>query len=243
MGIGVVILFWAVVGTVFARIGMVVLRDATTFLTQGVTRGRRAAVLAATMFPFACLAWGAAVFVFQWDINERVFHRDPGIGDAWKCPLPNGYALLMIDVPDNGWVYNPATQPVPDMIRDQKDAIFGVRTLQVANRYLALGVDDHLLENSGTDKQEIDSYLLMDTSTGTRTRFASLDELRIAAAPLGLQVNLEPIARVYSKYRFTWFDRLVQVLLVGPPLLGLAVLGLWILLLRRRREPLAAQPT
>src|SRR5258708_4403268 len=142
MGIGVVILFWAVVGSIFAAIGMLIRRSAANFLTRGVLKGRSAVVLAATVLPFACLAWGAAVFVLQWDINEKVFHRDPGIGDAWKCPLPNGYALLMIDLPDYGWVYNPRTQPMPDGVGEQEDAIFGVRTLQVANRYIALGVDN-----------------------------------------------------------------------------------------------------
>jgi len=238
MGIGVVILFWAVVGTLFAAIGMMILRRATAFLTRGVTKSRRAVVLAATVLPFVCLAWGAAVFVFQWDVNERVFHRDPGIGDAWKCPLPNGYALLMIDLPDYGWVYNPRTQRMPDGVGEQKDAIFGVRTLQVANRYIALGVDNHVLENFGSDKKEIDSYFLLDTSTGTRTRFATFAELRSATAPLGFQLTLEPIGRVYSRYRFTWFDRLARILFLGPPLLAVAVLGVWIFLLRRSREPI-----
>ncbi|SRR5712692_775653 len=96
MGIGLVILLGAVVGTVAAAIGTVVLRSATAFLTRRVTKGRRSVILAATVFPFGCLAWGAAVFICQWTINENVFHRDPGIGDAWKCPLPNGYALLTI---------------------------------------------------------------------------------------------------------------------------------------------------
>lgn len=242
MGIGVVIVFWAVVGTVFATAGMLILRSATTFLTRSVPKGRRAVILAATALPFVCFAWGAAVFVFQWDINEKYFHRDPGIGDAWKCPLPNGYALLMIDLPWYGWVYNPKTQLMPDVVGEQEDALFGVRVLQIANRYIAAGVDDHVLANFGTDKEQIDSYFLLDTSAGTRTRFATLDELRTAAAHLGIELTLEPINRVYSKYRFTWFDRLVQILFVGPPLLGVAALGVWIFLLKRRHEPFSTQP-
>jgi len=66
--------------------------------------------MAATSFPFLCLAWGCGVFIFQGVINEAVFHRDPGLGDLWQCPLPNGYALTMVDVPAHGRVYNPATQ-------------------------------------------------------------------------------------------------------------------------------------
>jgi hypothetical protein len=185
MGIGVVILFWGVAGIVAAAIGTVVLRRATAFLTRGVTKGRRSVILATTVLPFACLAWAAAVFIFQWTINENVFHRDPGIGDVWKCPLPNGYALLMIDLPDHGWVYNPSTQFVRHAVGEQDDAVGGVRVLQVANRYIAGGVDGHILENFGTDKAQIDSYFLLDTSTRRRTHFDTLDDLRIATVPLG----------------------------------------------------------
>jgi len=65
MGLPVVILFWAVAGTLFAAMGAIVLRGVTTLLTRTVTKGRRAVVLAATVFPFVCLGWVAEVFVFQ----------------------------------------------------------------------------------------------------------------------------------------------------------------------------------
>jgi len=89
MGIGVVAIFWAVFGTIVAFVGMLVLRGVTTALTRRVTAGRETVVRAAATFPFVCLVWCVAVFVFQWIINEKVLHRDPGIGDAWRCPLPN----------------------------------------------------------------------------------------------------------------------------------------------------------
>lgn len=66
------------------------------------------------------------VFGFQAIVNEIVLHRDPGLGDTWHCPLPNGYALLMIDVMDHGWVYNPKTQP-GDSVTEREDSVAGVR--------------------------------------------------------------------------------------------------------------------
>jgi hypothetical protein len=94
-----VLLAAAVVGTVLASIGGFILGSATAWFTKGVaSRRRRTAILAAVAFPFACLAWGGLVFAFQAIINTTVLHRDVGVGDAWECPLPNGYALLMNDV-------------------------------------------------------------------------------------------------------------------------------------------------
>jgi len=144
----------------------------------------------------------------------------------------------MIDVTDDGWVYNPRTQLIPGGVGEQDDAISGVRVLQVASRYIAGGIDSHVLESFFTGKKEIDSYFLLDTTTATRSGFASLDDLRRATVPLGIQLTLEPISHVYSKYRFTWFDRLVEILFAGPPLLGLVVLGGWILWVRRTCEVL-----
>jgi hypothetical protein len=111
MGIGMVLLAAAVVGMVVASIGGAILGGSAARFTKGVERRRRrTSILVAVAFPFACLAWGGLVFAFQAVVNEEVLHRDVGVGDAWECPLPNGYALLMIDVTDHGFVYNPKTQ-------------------------------------------------------------------------------------------------------------------------------------
>ena len=56
MGLGFVLLIWAIVGTVVAGIGAMVLGYATALFTRGATGGRRRAIVAASLFPFACLA-------------------------------------------------------------------------------------------------------------------------------------------------------------------------------------------
>jgi hypothetical protein len=43
--------------------------------------------------------------------------------------------------------------------------------------------------------------------------------------PLGCPLQLEPIRRVYFRYRYTWFDALAGILFCGPPLLALFLLG------------------
>ncbi len=103
----------AVVGTVFATVGAMLFAGTTTLLTRRVPVGRRRAIFAAAIFPFICLGWGACVFVFQAVVNELLLDRDLGIGDTWHTRVPNGYQIMMIDVTDQGWVYNPKTQPMP----------------------------------------------------------------------------------------------------------------------------------
>jgi len=103
-----VAVFWALFGAVVATIGSVILRAIAKRLTRNAAGNSSRLLWTAVLLPYFCLAWAAAVFAGQWMVNERFFHRDPGIGDLWTCPLPNGYAMEMIDVPDEAWVYKPA---------------------------------------------------------------------------------------------------------------------------------------
>jgi len=86
------------------------------------------------------------------------------------------------------------------------------------------------------------SYFLLNSISNERTQFASLDELRAATVHLGITLALEPINRVYSKYRFTWFDALAAVLFVGPPLLGFGLLGARVFRVWRTTSPRRADP-
>jgi hypothetical protein len=228
MGIGMVLIAWAIAGSIFAGLGALVLGSAASFFTRGSCERRRKVIISAILFPFACLAWMGAVFVFQAVVNDSFLHRDLGAGDTWRCPLPDGYALMMIDVTDQGWVYNPKTQPGDD-VGEQADAVAEVRKRQVAGPYIlgSLG-----LENSG----RVDAFFLMDTRAGTHKTFSNYAELRTAAQILGIQLGLEPIDAVYSRYRFTWFDDLAGVLLFVPPLVAGGFLVWWVIRLPRTRN-------
>jgi len=238
MGIGFVLLIWAVVGTVLAVIGALVLASAAALLTRGAGNGRRRAIIAAGLFPFACLAWGGSMFFFQALVNEGLLHRDPGAGDAWKTPLPNGYAILMIDVTDQGWVYNPKTQGSDSAVGEQEDAVAGVRNVQIAGHYILGGVDSKAFQGLGKDSHQVDSYFLLDTQTGKRTQFQDYNALRRAAVALNIAPNLQPINDVYGKYRFTWFEVFAGLLFILPPIAGALLLLGWIIRLRRRRRTL-----
>jgi hypothetical protein len=106
MGIGFVLLIWAVVGLIGAEAGSEILSQIVSRFTSGRGDASRRLLLTARWFPFVCLAWAGCVFVVYAVVNDTVFHRDPGIGDTWVCLLPNGYTIEMIDVTDRGFLYS-----------------------------------------------------------------------------------------------------------------------------------------
>jgi hypothetical protein len=234
MGFGFVLLLWTIVGTVVAAIGSATLGCATALFTRGVPSGRRKAILTASLFPLVCLGWGGTVFVFQAVVNEAILDRDLGLGDTWHAPLPNGYQIMMIDVTDQGWVYNPITQP-GQTVSQREDALDGVRNLQVAGRYILAAADSKGFDHLGKDTNDVDGYFLLDTQFGKKTQFLTYDELRRKAMELGIELNLQPIYNVYSKFRFSWFDLVAGILFLVPPAIGALTLIVWVVRLRRTR--------
>lgn len=224
-----------VIGLVVAGVGSALYGCAATFFTRGVTKGRRRVVVAAFLLPVLCLGWGAAVFVVQAVVNEGLLHRDLGIGDTWHAPLPNGYQILMIDVTDQGFVYNPKTQPGAG-VGEAEDAVADVRTMQVAGRYILGATDSTAIEDEGQDKTKVDGYFLLDTLVGKHTTFSTFSALRERATDLNIKPDLQPIDAVYSKYRFTWFDVIAGLLVCAPPVIGTLTLITWIIRLRAAGE-------
>jgi hypothetical protein len=231
MGIGFVLLIWAVVGAILASIGAVVLGGTAALLTRGVAQGRKRVILATSVFPFLSLGWAGIVFLSQAAVNELVFHRDPGLGDTWQCPLPDGYALLMIDETEQGWVFNPKTQGW-DGVAEGEDSISGVRVLQLSGPYILGGRDSHAYQFASKDDY-IESYFVLDTKAGRHESIPTYEALRCKAQQLGINLNLERINVVYSRYRYTWFEAFVGLLVCGPPLLAAWLLMRWIARLRK----------
>jgi hypothetical protein len=238
MGLGFVLVFWAVVGCMLAAGAGAVLAGISSRFTRGVATGRRRLLVTAALLPFACLLWAGIVFAFEAVVNEHVLHRDVGLGDSWHVPLPNGYQIGFIDVTDQGFVYNPKTQLSDSSIGNGPDTVFGVRTLQVAGPYLLGGADSKYTEHFAQTTEAVDSYFLLDTRNGKQMKVADLKALTAYAAPLGIAVHLEPAYSVYSHYRFTWFDFFAGLLLALPSLAALSGLGYYIARLRRMQPPM-----
>jgi hypothetical protein len=237
MGLGFVLLIWAVIGIIVATVAAAAFAGFTAFVTRGVHKGRNIAIVAAALLPFGCLAWGGFVFAVQALVNDGVLHRDVGLGDASYCPLPNGYRILMIDVSDIGWVYNPTTQPSGG-VTEREDAIAGVRLLDVQGRYILAAADSKAWTKTMPTAMDVDSYVLLDSQTGKRTSFENYAALQAAALRLGIQPRLQPIFDVYRKYRFTWFDVVAGLLFCIPPIIAGLPLIAWIVRLRGTRLPI-----
>ncbi len=227
MGIGLALVSWCVKGTAIAT-ALAVLSGALTaiFVPRGRPRRTRY-ILWACAYPFACFCWLLAVFVFQAYINESLLYRDPGFGRTWQTPLPNGYAILLIDEHHDGTVFNPATHfssnSNNDIHPDGPDAVSGVRVIQIAGNKILGGAGPIGQYSSPATRNRIDSYFLLDTAAHTRANFANYDALTRAAQPLGIAPHLEPLYRVYKRYRYTWFD-LTAILLALVPTLGVGSL-------------------
>lgn len=239
MGIVVVLIFYAIALMIAASIGAAIFGVVAYFLTNGSGPKRKLAVIASILFPFGCVAFAGAWFITYATLNYTVFHRDPGLGDSWETPLPNGYALTMIDTTDQGTVYNPKTQPVSGGILGQKDTVFGVRQLQVADHLIFGASDSGYFERIGQDSKLVDTYFELNTATGTQTQFKSLGELQKRAASEGISLHLREFQAVFADYRTTWFDYMAGAMLLLIPAIGFLVLARWIWMIRRSTRQLA----
>jgi len=130
-------------------------------------------------------------------------------------------------------VFNPKTQGW-DSVAEGEDSVSGVRVLQLSGPYILGGRDSHAYQFASKDY--IESYFLLDTRTGKHETFPTYVALRDKAQHLGIDLSMERIGVVYSRYRYTWFEILVAVLLLGPPLIFACLLIQWVLRLRKIRE-------
>jgi hypothetical protein len=231
MGIGFAAVAALLVSLVAALIAAAILFGVVTIVTRSVRIPRRSTLIAAFTLPFICVAWVMAIFVFQALVNST-HHRDPGIGDMWECPLPNGYGLMMIDESDRAFVFNPATQGW-DNVACVGDCAADVTAAQLSGRYVLGRSNPFDSQRPSASAQLPPRYFLLDTQMGKRTDFDSLDALKNEATSLGIRTELRPIEEIYNQYRYTWFDKLATALMLAPPLVAFGALVAWIIYLRR----------
>jgi len=240
------VMFCAILLLIMAAVCAVILLAGVSFLTRGATKQRTTVILAATLLPFGCFMWSAAVFEFQAAINKTVLNRDPLIGEICQCPLPNGYALFMCDVTEYGMLYNQKKHSDPSVSRMewkepsghlevQTDGVENVRKLQLFGPYV-FGSSDSAAPDHRLQIDKADSYFVLNTVNDQKTEFAPVEELQREATKRGVRLELQPIYAVYRHYRFTWFDTLAAILLFVPPFLSFSGLVWWIRQLRKNRR-------
>ncbi len=236
MGIIVVLIFYAIALTILASIAAVVLGMLASFAAKKTPHQRRRAIAVSALFPFACVVFAGCWFVAYATMNGLVRHRDPGLGDGWETPLPNGYALMMIDTTDQGTIYNPKTQPGGGTITSREDAVFGVRQLQIAGP-LAFGArDSGYFERIGQNSTAVDTFFELNTKQNKVDDFKTLSDLQHRATAQGVALRLRPFASVFSDYRYSWFDYVAILILLLGPLASLTVLIRWLWRMRKAAD-------
>lgn len=234
MGIVVVLIFYAIVLLIAASVGAAVLGGVAYVLTKSAGSKRKWAILVPILFPFACVIFAGGWFATYAVINYEVFHRDPMLGDTWETPLPNGYALMMIDTTDQGIVYDPKTQSDRGSVIGKEDAVFGVRQLQISDELIYGAWDSGYFDRIGQDSRFVDSYFELNTSQKTHTEFKSLEDLRRRGVSEGVTLNLREFQSVFGDYSTTWFDYLAGLILFFMPVVGFFFLVRWIWKIRNK---------
>ena len=202
-GIFIYFLSFCVYGVVLAVVLGAVLSMIGRALVPSATPGRRAFLWACFRRPFLLVPWILLVFVGYSYTNGLIFHRDNGIGVNGHAPLPDGYLLGYVNY-NPGYFLTPET-PFGKFPNVGPDTIDGVTGLQVAGAYV-LGSKYHPSTEGMDDSTSGTIYFLLDTRTRSIVKFSTLDELRSASIPKGINPSLESPPTVYLKYRRTWFD-------------------------------------
>jgi len=206
MGIGFILFGGGVIGLIVATIASAVLQHKVDALNGLNSYSRGSLRSTVSLFPFGCLAWAAVVFLFQAVVNEQLLGRDPGLGDSFRCPLPNGYALEFVDVTDIGW-----------LLWNDLPVTHGVRRLQVSGSY-ALGGRD-TVEHIGYRGDTVDEYFLIDMQNGEWRTFDNIPALQTVAELRNIKLDLRTVGALYRRYRWGWFDLFALILLTAPPVL------------------------
>ena len=152
------IIFLAIWLIVFAAIAVVLGMIGVAIVFPFLAKGRRKRKMLLTFLtPIVVIASYVGSSVVAMIIISELLNIDLGFGDSWKAPLPNGYQLVSIDMPDNGSIY--------------KDADYG-----------AIGVVDGVqrIEVSGDSVIGLSGkkYFLLDTNVGKVAYFPSVLELQ-----------------------------------------------------------------
>jgi len=209
MGIGFVLFFWILLGSVVAAVlslGFGLMARTAFRCTPRSKRLRGTLVAVAT--PFLCLVYGVLAFMVYWIWCGNSRGVDPGLGDTWFVPLGSGYRLVMIDVPEQALIIGPVGRQLGSFLTQ----------LGVDNRYIYF--------TSG------DSFDLIDKETDQRATGLSRAELdqRVGGSRIRLQA---PIA-VYHSLRWSVLDIIAAGLIFGVP--GMLCARVFWGLLRARRQ-------
>jgi len=111
--------------------------------------------------------------------------------------------------------------------RQEEAVVADVILLQVINPYIIGGI------NHQSEGKSIDQYFLLNTQTGKKELFSTNEAWTTALKTFVIQPKLQPFETVFRKFRITWFDWMIRLLLVIPPFVGFLYIVRWIVRLRQ----------
>jgi len=243
MGPVFVVFGWMIVATILCVIGGLILAGLVSIILRGVESGRIRAILIAGFLPAAAFAYlFGCLLVFS--IWSSARGRDWGWGDTWDTPILGDYHLMMIDVTEQGTVYNRTDSRAyregsVSSAPGDRGVIFGVRRLEVRPPYLIGAASPEAFMEYPVKSPET-LFFILDTRSGQRKDEPSLTELETAAQQLGKPLKLQSVNSVYGAYRYGWIDLIPLVAFAIPPFAALIWLVRELLKLRAKRPRLAS---
>lgn len=154
MGLLFLAIIWLVVFAAIAVIlGVIGVAVVYPFLSKS---RRKRKMLLTFLTPMAGIASYVGSSIIAMIIISELLNVDLGFGDSWKAPLPNGYQLESIDMPENGSIY--------------KDDDFLVKGIDGVQQIEVIG--DSVIGLAGNQ------YFLLDTKDGKVAYYPSVLELQ-----------------------------------------------------------------
>ena len=153
MGI-IFLVIWLVIFAVIAAIlGVIGVAVVSPFLSK---KARKRKMFLTFLTPIVGITSYVGSSVIAMILISELLNVDIGFGDSWKAPLPNGYQLISVDVPDNGSIYKDDDH--------RTEGIDGVQQIEV--------IGDSVIGLSSN------KYFLLDTKIHKVTYYPSVFELQ-----------------------------------------------------------------
>jgi len=169
MGLIFLAIIWlgifAVIAVILGLIGVAVVYP---FLSKN---RRKRKMLLTFLTPMVGIASYVGSSIIAMILISELLNVDIGFGDYWKAPLPNGYQLISVDMPENGSIYTDNYFPV--------EGIDGVQVHQIEV------IGDSVIGLAGN------KYFLLDTKVGKVAYYPSVMELqkRVGKTKIALMSN------------------------------------------------------
>jgi hypothetical protein len=215
MGLGFVLLVWAIIGTFLALIAGAILAAICSFVQKRFGQIRKNWIIAFGIAPFLCGLYCFVAFIAYGIWCEEYRGLDFGTGDTWHIPLANGFELYAIDTFDQVYLVAPNGTQFHE----------GLRQLGVSGPWIYGELPSSI-------------YFLIDSAANSETKFPTDRDLDDALRVHGVtNPDLLPTESYYQKHRFSGPDSLAAGLILGPPGIGFLILVFLFFRAMRRHSP------